>query len=88
MTLIAGDFNATANSQDRSTESTTPADKIWRKTLKEMFVWDAWRLMNSHNEYTWQSKANPEICSRIDTILLDRTLAQRINSAKIIDNPK
>lgn len=89
--LILGDFNFVASVLDRNSQTLNRTDletkMIWDPFENECALHDCFRLTNPNRRlYTYLSKNNKKIKSRIDRIFISANLTGKVLSSRFIQN--
>jgi hypothetical protein len=89
--LILGDFNFVNSIMDRNSQRLNRVDletqKVWDSFESEFNLQDCFRLTNpSRRLYSYISKSNKKVKSRIDRIYISSNLSGRIVSSQFIPN--
>ena len=84
--IVLGDFNIVLNKTDRFSNHTDSSTTDFIELTKQLNMKDAWSHTNNQSpKFTWEHLGDHSRKSRIDYILVSKSITQEVKSCKILN---
>ncbi len=86
--IVGGDFNCVSEQTDKQRKVTNISDNNYNRFIDNIQLVDIWRIQHPNEvQYTYIDPSNRQYSSRIDKVLISKTLSQKSHNSRIIHAP-